>query len=278
MAWVSERFVLNLRSRAVRPPAPAVVQFLRAERTRDILSRITGDITATEELVLSGVADALTFTFELAFFTGALFFLDWRLVGIGDRRAGIPARCPVLLPPDQGRIPGETAPGGLHHDITGPTAASHDGYRCSHTGHCTQRIEYPPTSRPGYALIRSASGHARGARHRQQLWPAPDIPASSGRSKDTARERSSRRPSGPWVEAVPAAPAGSRPARWSARQPGGTTFASAVPQPARQPTPAVRLELRLLQDRRHQVGAPQVASQHSRRAPRDHAASPRGRG
>lgn len=42
-------------------------------------SRLTGDIGAIEELVLSGVSPALTYLGQLLWFTAALFYLDWWL-------------------------------------------------------------------------------------------------------------------------------------------------------------------------------------------------------
>jgi ATP-binding cassette subfamily B protein len=78
-AWVGERFVLNLRGRLFGHLHRQSSNFFERNELGDILSRLTGDITAIEQLILSGVAQALTFAFELAFFTGALFLLDWRL-------------------------------------------------------------------------------------------------------------------------------------------------------------------------------------------------------
>jgi ABC-type multidrug transport system fused ATPase/permease subunit len=78
-AWVGERFILILRSRLFGHLHRQSSNFFERNELGDILSRLTGDITAIEELILSGVAQALTFAFELAFFTGALFLLDWRL-------------------------------------------------------------------------------------------------------------------------------------------------------------------------------------------------------
>jgi ATP-binding cassette, subfamily B, bacterial len=78
-AWVGERFILILRSRLFGHLHRQSSNFFERNELGDILSRLTGDITAIEELILSGVAQALTFAFELTFFTGALFLLDWRL-------------------------------------------------------------------------------------------------------------------------------------------------------------------------------------------------------
>ncbi|MDT7623660.1 MAG: ATP-binding cassette, subfamily bacterial [Pseudonocardiales bacterium] len=79
--WVGERFVLNLRTRLFAHLHQLSPGFFEQRPLGDILSRLTGDIGAIEELVLSGLAQALTYLCQLVFFTGALFYLDWRLAG-----------------------------------------------------------------------------------------------------------------------------------------------------------------------------------------------------
>jgi ATP-binding cassette subfamily B protein/subfamily B ATP-binding cassette protein MsbA len=78
-AWVGERFVLNLRSRVFRHLQRLSVTFFQKHQLGDILARLTGDVGAIEQLILSGLNQAITFTFQIIFFTGALFVLDWRL-------------------------------------------------------------------------------------------------------------------------------------------------------------------------------------------------------
>ena len=43
------------------------------------MSRLGGDVSEIETLVLTGVNMALTYAFQILFFTGMLFYLDWRL-------------------------------------------------------------------------------------------------------------------------------------------------------------------------------------------------------
>jgi ATP-binding cassette, subfamily B, bacterial len=78
-AWVAERFVLILRSRVFDHLQTLSLTFFEERQLGDILSRLTGDIGAIESLVLSGLNQALTYLFQIIFFAGALFFLDWRL-------------------------------------------------------------------------------------------------------------------------------------------------------------------------------------------------------
>jgi ABC-type multidrug transport system fused ATPase/permease subunit len=78
-AWVAERFVLTLRTRVFAHLHTLSVSFFDRHQLGDLLSRITGDVGAIESLLLSGVNQALTYSFQIVFFTGALFVLDWRL-------------------------------------------------------------------------------------------------------------------------------------------------------------------------------------------------------
>jgi ATP-binding cassette subfamily B protein len=77
--WIGERFVMDLRSRLFAHLHGLSAGFFERHQLGDILSRLTGDIGAIEELVLSGVAQALTYLFQVVLFTGALFYLNWHL-------------------------------------------------------------------------------------------------------------------------------------------------------------------------------------------------------
>ncbi|NMH77893.1 ABC transporter ATP-binding protein [Pseudonocardia xinjiangensis] len=78
-AWVGERFILNLRSRIFGHLHRQSSTFFDRNELGDVLSRLTGDIAAIEQLILSGVGSGLSYVFELVFFVAALFYLDWRL-------------------------------------------------------------------------------------------------------------------------------------------------------------------------------------------------------
>ena len=77
--WISERFLLDLRGRFYAHLQRLPLDFFEGRRLGDILSRLTGDIQAIESFVLSGVADALSYALRVAFFVGALFWLQWDL-------------------------------------------------------------------------------------------------------------------------------------------------------------------------------------------------------
>jgi ABC-type multidrug transport system fused ATPase/permease subunit len=77
--WVGERFLLDLRTTVFRHLQGLSLGFFERRRLGDILARLTGDVSAIEGLVLSGVADALSYTFNILFFGAALFYLQWDL-------------------------------------------------------------------------------------------------------------------------------------------------------------------------------------------------------
>ena len=80
--WVSERFLLDLRTRFFSHLQTLPLEFFESRRLGDVLSRLTGDIAAIEGFVLSGIADALSYALRLAFFTGALFYLQPDLAAV----------------------------------------------------------------------------------------------------------------------------------------------------------------------------------------------------
>src|SRR3954462_8603880 len=77
--WVSERFLLDLRTRFYAHLQRLPLDFFEGRRLGDVLSRLTGDIQAIESFVLSGVADAMSYSLRVVFFAAALFYLQWDL-------------------------------------------------------------------------------------------------------------------------------------------------------------------------------------------------------
>jgi ATP-binding cassette, subfamily B, bacterial len=77
--WVGERFLLALRSDLFRHLLRLAPDWLEKKRLGDILTRLTGDVSAVEQLVLTGVQDLVSSGARLIFFAGALFYLDWLL-------------------------------------------------------------------------------------------------------------------------------------------------------------------------------------------------------
>lgn len=77
--WVGERFLLGLRTDFFRHVQNLSLDFFERSRLGDVLSRLTTDIGAIENFVLSGVADALSYVMRITFFLAALFYLQWDL-------------------------------------------------------------------------------------------------------------------------------------------------------------------------------------------------------
>ncbi|MFG2287356.1 ABC transporter ATP-binding protein [Streptomyces sp. NPDC048595] len=77
--WVSERFLLALRSDLFRHVEGLSLGFFERRRLGDVLSRVTGDVDAVETFLLSGIVDAIAQVVRLAVFLGVLFYLQWDL-------------------------------------------------------------------------------------------------------------------------------------------------------------------------------------------------------
>ncbi|UJA20340.1 ABC transporter ATP-binding protein [Thermoleophilia bacterium SCSIO 60948] len=74
--WVAERFLLDLRGRVFAHLETLSLDFFDRRRLGDILSRLSGDIGAIERLMLSGLADGLSYILSIVVFTVALFLID----------------------------------------------------------------------------------------------------------------------------------------------------------------------------------------------------------
>ena len=77
-AWIGERFLLRLRSR-LYGHLLTLSDGPERRRLGDLLARLTGDVQAIESLVLAGIGSALSAVLQIAFFTAALFYLQWDL-------------------------------------------------------------------------------------------------------------------------------------------------------------------------------------------------------
>ena len=78
-SWVSERFMLDLRTDLFAHLHRLSVGFFERHPLGDVLSRLTGDIETVEEAVLSGLVSTLSYVFTIGFYAGALFYLNWQL-------------------------------------------------------------------------------------------------------------------------------------------------------------------------------------------------------
>ena len=74
--WVTENFLLKLRTRVFGHLLKQSPDSLDKRRLGDVLARLGGDINAIETFVFSGIQEGLSQGLKLIFFTGALFFID----------------------------------------------------------------------------------------------------------------------------------------------------------------------------------------------------------
>jgi ABC-type multidrug transport system fused ATPase/permease subunit len=77
--WLGERFLQRLRTRLFAHVQSLSVDVLDRRRLGDLIARLTSDVQAIENFVLSGVADGLSALLRIVFFSAALFYLQWQL-------------------------------------------------------------------------------------------------------------------------------------------------------------------------------------------------------
>ncbi|UQA94146.1 ABC transporter ATP-binding protein [Streptomyces halobius] len=78
-AWTAERFVMRLRARLFSHLQTLPPHFYQRNRHGDLLERMTGDVDAIEELVISGVVEASAAVFSALFYAAAALWLRWDL-------------------------------------------------------------------------------------------------------------------------------------------------------------------------------------------------------
>ncbi|MDQ3303297.1 MAG: ABC transporter ATP-binding protein, partial [Actinomycetota bacterium] len=77
--WVGGRFIVSLRTDFFAHLHGLSMDFFDRQRLGDLLSRVTDDVEEIEDLMLSGLASAISYVFQFVFFTAALFYLNWQL-------------------------------------------------------------------------------------------------------------------------------------------------------------------------------------------------------
>jgi ATP-binding cassette, subfamily B, bacterial len=78
-AWIGENFIHRLRTRVFAHLHTLSISFFDRRRLGDTLSRLTSDVTAIENVVLSGVIEVVANFLKIVVFVGVLLFVDWRL-------------------------------------------------------------------------------------------------------------------------------------------------------------------------------------------------------
>ncbi|MEZ0095280.1 ABC transporter ATP-binding protein [Streptacidiphilus sp. EB129] len=76
-AQVAERFVMRLRARVFAHLQSLAPDFFQRHRNGDLVERLTGDIGAVEQLMVSGLIGGVSAVCSIGLFTAALFWLRW---------------------------------------------------------------------------------------------------------------------------------------------------------------------------------------------------------
>lgn len=77
--WTAERFVLRLRASVFRHVQDLPPDFFQKHRQGDLAERLTGDVEAIEQMVVSGVVGTVSAAFSAVFYATAALWLRWDL-------------------------------------------------------------------------------------------------------------------------------------------------------------------------------------------------------
>ncbi|MEU6353523.1 ABC transporter ATP-binding protein [Streptomyces sp. NPDC047072] len=77
--WTAERFVLRLRAKVFRHIQGMPPHFFQKHRQGDLVERLTGDVEAIEQMVVSGVVGTVAAAFSAVFYSAAALYLRWDL-------------------------------------------------------------------------------------------------------------------------------------------------------------------------------------------------------
>ena len=78
-AATSTRFVHRLRTRTFDHLLRLGPEYLERHRLGDLVTRISGDVSAIETLLLDGLTRLISYAVQILIFGGLLFYLNWRL-------------------------------------------------------------------------------------------------------------------------------------------------------------------------------------------------------
>jgi subfamily B ATP-binding cassette protein MsbA len=77
--WISQRFLLDLRTDVFRHVLSLPLQVHERRRLGDVMSRMTADVAAVETFMIGHLANGVDAFVRLAFFVAALLWLQWEL-------------------------------------------------------------------------------------------------------------------------------------------------------------------------------------------------------
>ncbi|MCW2736115.1 ABC transporter ATP-binding protein [Nocardioides sp.] len=74
--WLSQRFLVDVRTALLEHLQRLPLEFLSRSRLGDVMSRVSGDVSAIESFLVSGASSAVSSLLQLVFFSAALFVLQ----------------------------------------------------------------------------------------------------------------------------------------------------------------------------------------------------------
>lgn len=77
--WISQRFLVGLRTRAFRHVLSLPLHVSERRRLGDVLSRLTADVATVERFMVGQLTFAVGSVLKLVFYVGALLWLQWQL-------------------------------------------------------------------------------------------------------------------------------------------------------------------------------------------------------
>jgi ATP-binding cassette, subfamily B, bacterial len=77
--WISQKFLLDLRTDVFRHVLSLPLHVHERRRLGDVMSRLTSDVAAVETFMIGHLANGIDAVVRILFFVGALFYLDWAL-------------------------------------------------------------------------------------------------------------------------------------------------------------------------------------------------------
>lgn len=77
--WISQRFLLDLRTDVFRHVLSLPLHVHDRRRLGDVMSRLTSDVSAVETFMIGHLAGGVDSVVRLVFFSGALLYLQWEL-------------------------------------------------------------------------------------------------------------------------------------------------------------------------------------------------------
>jgi ABC-type multidrug transport system fused ATPase/permease subunit len=78
--WVGTQMTRDLRARTYSHLQGLSLRFFHTQRLGDLLTRLSGDISAIEDLLVSGLSDLVAYTTTILLFVGVLWYLDATLL------------------------------------------------------------------------------------------------------------------------------------------------------------------------------------------------------